>query len=67
MNLSSPFNFLFSIHQNGASRSLRAAMWRFAEMAHLIRPQKCRPYVINLLPCIAKISRRQEDAIQVIV
>ena len=28
--------------QNGASRSLRAALWRFAELAHLIRPQKCR-------------------------
>lgn len=28
--------------KNGASRSLRAALWRFAELAHLIRPQKCR-------------------------
>ncbi|XP_038046111.1 huntingtin-like [Patiria miniata] len=52
------------IKKNGPSRCLRAAMWRFAVMAHLIRPQKCRPYVINLLPCIPKISRRQDDAIQ---
>lgn len=28
--------------QNGAPRSLRAALWRFAELAHLVRPQKCR-------------------------
>lgn len=28
--------------KNGASRSLRAALWRFAELSHLIRPQKCR-------------------------
>ncbi|XP_072177779.1 huntingtin-like [Diadema setosum] len=52
------------IKKNGPSRSLRAALWRFAEMAHLIRPQKCRPYVINLLPSIARISRRPEDIVQ---
>ncbi|XP_022080674.1 huntingtin-like isoform X2 [Acanthaster planci] len=52
------------IKKNGPSRCLRAALWRFASLAHLIRPQKCRPYVINLLPCIPKISRRQDDAIQ---
>lgn len=32
--------------QNGAARSLRAALWRFAELAHLVRPQKCR-YVVR--------------------
>ncbi|PIK44082.1 huntingtin [Apostichopus japonicus] len=52
------------IKKNGPSKSLRAALWRFAEVASFIRPQKCRPYIINLLPCIAKISRREEDAIQ---
>ena len=30
------------IKKNGSPRCLRAAVWRFAEMAHLIRPQKCR-------------------------
>lgn len=38
--------------KNGASRSLRAALWRFAELAHLIRPQKCRyrhKYLENII------------------
>lgn len=30
------------LKKNGPSRSLRAALWRFADMCHLIRPQKCR-------------------------
>ena len=30
------------IKKNGASRSLRSALSRFADMCHLIRPQKCR-------------------------
>uniref|UniRef100_A0A7N8X764 Huntingtin n=1 Tax=Mastacembelus armatus TaxID=205130 RepID=A0A7N8X764_9TELE len=49
---------------NGASRSLRAALWRFAELAHLIRPQKCRPYFVNLLPCLTRITKRQEETVQ---
>eukprot|EP00058_Branchiostoma_floridae_P006836 XP_002592324.1 hypothetical protein BRAFLDRAFT_101261 [Branchiostoma floridae] len=52
------------IKKNGPARSLRAALWRFAELSHLIRPQKCRPYVVNLLPCFNRICRRQEDAVQ---
>ncbi|XP_019133712.2 huntingtin isoform X9 [Larimichthys crocea] len=52
------------IKKNGASRSLRAALWRFAELAHLIRPQKCRPYLVNLLPCLARITKRQEETVQ---
>ncbi|CAH1783183.1 unnamed protein product [Owenia fusiformis] len=52
------------IKKNGSSRCLRAALWRFADMCHLIRPQKCRPYVVNILPCLARICRRHEDAIQ---
>uniref|UniRef100_A0A8C5WYM4 Huntingtin n=1 Tax=Laticauda laticaudata TaxID=8630 RepID=A0A8C5WYM4_LATLA len=50
--------------QNGASRSLRAALWRFAELAHLVKPQKCRPYFVNLLPCITRVSRRPEESVQ---
>ncbi|XP_039217435.1 huntingtin isoform X2 [Crotalus tigris] len=52
------------IKKNGASRSLRAALWRFAELAHLVRPQKCRPYFVNLLPCLTRVSRRPEDSVQ---
>ncbi|EPY80841.1 hypothetical protein CB1_000531010 [Camelus ferus] len=50
--------------QNGAPRSLRAALWRFAELAHLVRPQKCRPYLVNLLPCLARASKRPEESVQ---
>ncbi|XP_074614489.1 huntingtin-like isoform X2 [Acropora palmata] len=50
--------------KNGPARSLRAALSRFGELCHLIRPQKCRPFIANLLPCIARISLRTEDAIQ---
>ncbi|XP_029645621.1 huntingtin isoform X2 [Octopus sinensis] len=52
------------IKKNGPSRSLRGALWRFADMCHLIRPQKCRPYIVNLLPCIARVCKREEEAIQ---
>lgn len=52
------------IKKNGASRSLRAALWRFAELVHLVRPQKCRPYLVNLLPCFTRISKRPEEAVQ---
>jgi len=30
------------IKKNGPSRCVRAALWRFAELAYLILPQKCR-------------------------
>lgn len=52
------------IKKNGPSRSLRAALWRFADMAHLIRPQKSRPYIVNLLPCLARACKREDEAIQ---
>ncbi|XP_042325579.1 huntingtin [Sceloporus undulatus] len=52
------------IKKNGASRSLRAALWRFAELAHLVRPQKCRPYFVNLLPCLTRVSKRSEESVQ---
>ena len=52
------------IKKNGSARCLRAGLWRFADLCHLIRPQKCRPYVVNLLPCLARISRRPEESIQ---
>ncbi|ESO95031.1 hypothetical protein LOTGIDRAFT_160793 [Lottia gigantea] len=52
------------IKKNGSSRTLRGALWRFADMCHLIRPLKCRPYIVNLLPCLTRISQRDEEAIQ---
>ncbi|XP_068709184.1 huntingtin-like [Montipora foliosa] len=52
------------IKKNGSARTLRAALSRFGELCHFIRPQKCRPFIANLLPCIARISLRTEDAIQ---
>ena len=52
------------IKKNGPSRCVRAALWRFADMCHLIRPQKCRPYIVNLLPCITRLCQRPEEAVQ---
>jgi len=53
------------IKKNGSSRSLRAALSRFSDLVHLTRPAKCRPYVLNLFPCLVKISERtEEDLIQ---
>lgn len=52
------------IKKNGASRSLRAALQRFGDTCHLIRVHKCRPYIANLLPCIVKIVKREDDPVQ---
>lgn len=52
------------IKKNGAARSLRAALSRFSQLAHLIRPHKGKPYVTNLIPCIIKITEREEEMIQ---
>ncbi|KAF5273906.1 hypothetical protein FQA39_LY01021 [Lamprigera yunnana] len=51
------------IQKNGAARSLRAALSKFAELAHHIRPHKGKPYITNLLPCIIKITERSEELI----
>uniref|UniRef100_A0A0K8SGM1 Huntingtin n=1 Tax=Lygus hesperus TaxID=30085 RepID=A0A0K8SGM1_LYGHE len=51
------------IKRNGPARSLRAALWRFAELAHLIRPAKGRPYMQSLAPCVIKIAARSEEAV----
>ncbi|GAB6024871.1 hypothetical protein CHUAL_009985 [Chamberlinius hualienensis] len=52
------------IKKNGSSRSLRAALLRFADLCHLIRPQKCRPYMVNLVLCLVQIARRTEESVQ---
>ncbi|XP_046850180.1 huntingtin-like isoform X3 [Xenia sp. Carnegie-2017] len=52
------------IKKNGNARCLRAALSKFAEISCLIRPQKCRPFITNLLPCIARICQRTEEPVQ---
>uniref|UniRef100_H2ZNB7 Huntingtin n=1 Tax=Ciona savignyi TaxID=51511 RepID=H2ZNB7_CIOSA len=52
------------IKKNGHARSLRAALKRFSYLSPNIRSNKCRPYILNLLPCLCRISQREEDAVQ---
>ncbi|XP_049777630.1 huntingtin [Schistocerca cancellata] len=51
------------IKKNSNPRSLRAALWRFAELCHMIRPQKGKPYVLNLVPCIIAVAQRTEESV----
>ena len=51
------------IKKNGPAKSLRAALLKFAHLSPLIRPQKCRAYLVNLLPSLVKIARRQEEVV----
>ncbi len=52
------------IKKNGSPRCLTAALARFSHLASLIRPQKCRAFVVNLVPPLVKIARRKEEAVQ---
>ena len=49
------------IKKNGSSRCVRAALCRFFALARHIRPAKCRPYLVNLLPCLAALARMSEE------
>ncbi|XP_030750206.1 huntingtin isoform X2 [Sitophilus oryzae] len=51
------------IKKNSSARSLRAALVRFAQLAHHIKPQKGKAYVKNLFPSIIKISECSEESI----
>ena len=52
------------IKKNGSSRSLRSALSKFALICQQIRPQKCRAYIVNLIPCLIKIATtRKEEAV----
>ncbi len=62
-NLAPQVELYKEIKKNGSARCLRAALLKFSELAHLIRPQKCRAYVTNLLPCLIKVVRRQEETV----
>ncbi|XP_067936803.1 huntingtin-like [Watersipora subatra] len=56
--------FYKELKKNGPSRCVRSALWRFAELAPLIRPQKRRAFVVNLLTCVVKMAERHEEALQ---
>lgn len=51
------------IERNSAARTLRTALWRFAQLGHMIRPIKGKAYVANLVPCIVAIARRPEESV----
>ncbi|CAH1404496.1 unnamed protein product [Nezara viridula] len=51
------------IKRNRKARSLRAALVKFAELAHTIRPNKRKVYIQNLVPCILKIAQRKEELV----
>ena len=60
------FRFL---RKNGPERSLRGALVRFAELAHLIKTHKCRMFVEFLIKenTLSKIALRQEESIQTVL
>ena len=51
------------IKKNGSARCVRAAVSRFSGLARHIRPAKCRPYLVNLLPCLEALAKRSEEAV----
>lgn len=51
------------IKKNGSARTLRAALWRFGLLSHMIRPTRGKAYVSNLIPCIVNITHRSEEAV----
>lgn len=53
----------YEIKKNGPARSLRTALWRFAQLGHMIRPIKGKAYVANLVPCIIAITQRSEESV----
>ncbi|XP_012166671.2 huntingtin isoform X2 [Bombus terrestris] len=51
------------IKRNGPARTLRAALWRFGLLSHMIRPTRGKAYVSNLIPCIVNIAHRSEESV----
>lgn len=51
------------IKRNGPARTLRAALWRFGLLSHMIRPTRGKAYVSNLIPCIVAIAHRSEESV----
>ncbi|XP_065225356.1 huntingtin isoform X2 [Planococcus citri] len=44
-------------------KCLKAALWRFSELAQFVRPQKGKIYVQTLVPIISKIAARKDVSI----
>lgn len=42
---------------------MRAALWRFGLLSHMIRPTRGKAYVSNLIPCVEVIAKRSEEAV----
>ncbi|XP_063978909.1 huntingtin isoform X2 [Diachasmimorpha longicaudata] len=57
------FELYNEIHRNASSRSLRAALKRFALLSHTIRPIKGKAYISNLIPSLVAISKRPEEEV----
>ena len=51
------------IKRTGSARCLSVALAWFSRLARLIRPQKCRAFVVNLMPPIVKVAARKEEAV----
>ena len=51
------------IKRTGSARCLSAALAWFSRLARLIRPQKCRAFVVNLMPPLVKVAARKEEAV----
>lgn len=51
------------IKKNGSSKALRAALMRFSELSHHIRPHIGKVYVAKLFPSLIRITGRAEEAI----
>lgn len=51
------------IKKNGPARSLKAALWRFSNLAELIRLPKRKQYLTNCIPCIVQMAERNEELI----
>ncbi|CAK9812056.1 Htt [Anthophora plagiata] len=51
------------IKRNGPARTLRAALWRFGLLSHMIRPARGKAYVSNLIPCIISVVHRSEESV----
>ena len=54
------------IKKNGSEKSFKAALTRFAELSHLIRPHRSRHFAEFLLKddTMRKIASRNEESIQ---
>ena len=46
-------------------RSVKAALEKFSLLCGNIRPSKCRPFILGLIPSLAKIATESEsDSLQ---